>query len=206
MAKISLSPLVVDIRNKVADMVFSKWRGINYVRSRVTPSNPNTQAQQDVRNSLARCVDMWQGFTAVWKQGWAYVASGKSYSGYNRMCSENRVKEEAQNAITASPATDVSSVATFTAATGTATKEVDVTFTPSPVPAGHKLQVFARETSLVGDKVVVSQTFEIAAAQTSPQTLTMAKATEDYILHGAFSQDTVARTGASISDAATSQT
>jgi len=206
MAKISLSPLVVDIRNKVADMVFSKWRGINYVRSRVTPSNPNTQAQQDVRNSLARCVDMWQGLTAVWKAGWAYVASGKSYSGYNRMCSENRAKEEAQNPITASPATDVTSLDTFTAATGTATKEIDITFTPGTIPAGSKLQVFARETSLVADKTVVSETFEIAAGQTSPQTLTMAKATEDYVLHGAFSQDSLARTGASISDAATSQT
>lgn len=206
MAKISLSPLVVDIRNKVADMVFSKWRGINYVRSRVTPSNPNTQAQQDVRNSLARCVDMWQGLTAVWKAGWAYVASGKSYSGYNRMCSENRAKEEAQNAITASPATDVSSLATFVPSTGAATKEISVVFTPSPVPAGQKLQVFARETSLTSDKTVVSETHEIAAAETSPQVLTMAKATEDYVLHGALSTDALARTGASISGAATSQT
>lgn len=206
MAKISLSPLVVDIRNKVADMVFSKWRGINYVRSRVTPSNPNTQAQQDVRNSLARCVDMWQGLSAVWKAGWAYVASGKSYSGYNRMVSENRAKEEAQNAITASPATDVASLTAFAADTGTATKEIDLVFTPSPVTTGQKLQVFARETSEVADKVVVSETFEIAGGQTSPQTITMAKANEDYVLHGCLSSDSLARTGASISDSATSQT
>lgn len=206
MAKISLSPLVVDIRNKVADMVFSKWRGINYVRSRVTPSNPQTQAQTDVRNSLARCVDMWQGMQATFTAAWNYVASGKSYSGYNRMVSENRVVEEGLTAITGSPTTDVSSLSAFTAATGTATKEVDITFTPSPVPVGKKLQVFARVESLAPAKNVVTETFEIAAAQTSPQTLTMGLATADYSLHGALSDDTLARTGASLDDQATSQT
>lgn len=206
MAKISLSPLVVDIRNKVADMVFSKWRGINYVRSRVTPSNPNTQAQQDVRNSLARCVDMYQGLAQVMKDAWKYVASGKSYSGYNQMCSENRSKEEAQTDITASPATDVSSVDTFSAATGTATKEIDITFTPSPIPTGNKLHVFARKTSAAGDKTVVSEKFAIVAAQTSPQTLTMNLAATDYVLHGAFGDETLLRTGKSLADSATSQT
>lgn len=206
MAKISLSPLVVDIRNKVADMVFSKWRGINYVRSRVTPSNPNTQAQQDVRNSLARCVDMWQGLPLVFSNAWKYVASGKNYSGYNQMCSENRVKEQAANEITASPATDIESVDTLTAATGTATKEIDVTFTPSPIPTGKKLHIFARKTSATGEKVVVSEKFAIIAAETSPQTITMGLAATDYVIHGAFGDDTEVRAGASISDAATSQT
>lgn len=204
MAKISLSPLVVDIRNKVADMVFSKWRGINYVRSRVTPSNPNTQAQKDVRNSLARCVDMFQGMQATFKAAWNYVASGKSYSGYNRMVSENRAVEEAQTGITGSPTTDVSSLTVFTAATGGGSSDIAATFLPSPVPAGQKLQIFARVDSLAADKNVITETFEIAAAQTSPQTLAMGVAAEDYTLHGALSSDSLARTGASISDTATS--
>lgn len=204
MARISLSPLVVDIRNKVADMVFSKWRGINYVRSRVVPSNPNTQAQQDVRNSLARCVDMYQGLQATIKAAWSYVASGKSYSGYNAMCSENRAKEEAATEITASPTTDVSSIATLVATTGAGASAIQIVFTPATVPAGKKLQVFARKTSLTGEKVVVSETFEIAAAQTSPQQLTMALASEDYIIHAALSDDTLARAGASLSNSATS--
>lgn len=204
MAKISLSPLVVDIRNKVADMVFSKWRGINYVRSRVVPSNPNTAAQQAVRNSLARCVDMYQGMQATIKAAWIYVASGKSYSGYNQMVSENRSKEEAATEITAAPTTDVASLATLSAATGSSATEIDVTFTPSPVPAGDKLQVFARKTSTTGEKTVITETFEIAAAQTSPQTLTMGLAATAYIIHGALSDDTLARAGASLSDAATS--
>lgn len=204
MAKISLSPLVVDIRNKVADMVFSKWRGINYVRSRVTPSNPNTQAQQDVRNSLARCVDMFQGMQATFKAAWDYVASGKSYSGYNRMVSENRAVEEAQTGITGSPTTDVSSLTVFTCATGGGSSDITATFTPTTVPAGKKLQIFARVDSATSDKNVVTETFEINAAQTSPQTLAMGLAAEDYTLHGALSDDTLARTGASISDTATS--
>lgn len=204
MARISLSPLVVDIRNKVADMVFSKWRGINYVRSRVVPSNPNTQAQQDVRNSLARCVDMYQGLQALMKAAWSYVASGKSYSGYNQMVSENRAKEQASTEITASPTTDVGSVTSLTATTGSGGAEIDIAFAPSPVPTGDKLQVFARKTSITSEKVVVTETFEIAAGQTTPQTLSMGLASTDYIIHAALSDDTLARTGKSLSDSATS--
>ncbi len=206
MARITLSPLIVDIRAKVSDIVFSKWRGINYIRSRVVPSNPQTVAQVDVRNSLARCVDLWQGAQVTIMGAWNYVASGKPYSGFNRFVSENRVDEQSQIAIDASPTTDVVSVTAFSAATGTATKEIDVTFTASPIPVGQKLQVFARKTSIDSEKTVITETFEIAAGQTSPQTLTMGLATTDYVLHGTFSDDTLARTGKSISSAATSQT
>jgi hypothetical protein len=204
MAKISLSPLVVDIRNKVADMVFSKWRGINYVRSRVTPSNPNTDDQKAVRNSMARCVNMYQSLPQKFKSAWGYVASGKSYSGYNLFTATNRADEEAATPVESSPSTDISSVSTFNAAAGALTKEIDITFTPSPVPAGKKLNVFARIPSLTTEKTVIVEVFEIAAAEASPQTLTMALADQEYDLSGAFSDDTLARTGKSIQSTATS--
>lgn len=204
MAKISLSPLVVDIRNKVADMVFSKWRGINYVRSRVTPSNPNSDDQKAVRNSMARCVNMFQSLPQKFKNAWKYVASGKSYSGYNLFTATNRADEQAETAIEASPSTDISSLATFSAVAGAGSAEIDITFTPTPVPAGKKLNVFARKPSLTTDKTVVVEVFEIAAAEASPQTLTMGTANQEYDLSAALSDDTLERTGKSIQATATS--
>lgn len=206
MAKITLGSWLTDARNKVGTVVLSKWRGINYMRALVTPSNPNTPAQIDVRNSLARCVELWQGTQAIMKLGWKYVASGKPYSGYNQFVSENRVDEQSQIAIDASPTTDVISVTAFGAAPGSLTQEIDVTFTVTPIPAGKKLQVFARKTSIDAEKTVITETFEIAAGQTSPQVLTMGLAATDYVLHGCFSDDTLNRTGKSISATATSQT
>jgi hypothetical protein len=204
MAKISLSPLVVDIRNKVADIVFSKWRGTNYVRSRVTPTNPNTDDQKATRNSLARVVDIWQALPAVIAAAWNYISSGKSYSGYNRFVGDNRADEEAANPLSVSPATDVSSLTSLSAATGSGANEIDITFAPSPVPAGKKLQVVARIPSLTTEKTVVTETFEIAAAQTSPQTLTMGEADTEYSVHACLSDDTLERAGKSLQDTATS--
>lgn len=44
------------IKNKVGGVVAASWKGINYVRGYVTPSNPNTTAQQTQRTLFAQIV------------------------------------------------------------------------------------------------------------------------------------------------------
>lgn len=206
MAVITLSPLIVDVRNKVADMVFSKWKGINYVRSRVTPANPNTTAQQNVRNSMARCVDFWQALSTVFQGAWNYVASGRSYSGFNRFVSENRATEQTLAVLEVSPLTDVQALTVFTPSTGTASGEIDVAFSPDPVPAGEQLNIIARSVPTAGQKTVTTFTTTFAAAITSPVTLTGLGSAVDYQIYGALSDLTLLRTGISSSGLATSQT
>jgi hypothetical protein len=41
------------VAGKIGGVVFGSWRGINYGRSYVKPSNPNTQAQQTQRNRFS---------------------------------------------------------------------------------------------------------------------------------------------------------
>lgn len=51
MAKVSGPLLSMDASGQVAGaMVFSKWKGRNYVRQLITPSNPNTADQQTARS------------------------------------------------------------------------------------------------------------------------------------------------------------
>lgn len=53
MAKVTGPLLSLDASGSVADtMTFSKWKGRNYVRQRVTPSNPKTADQLAVRSIL----------------------------------------------------------------------------------------------------------------------------------------------------------
>lgn len=50
MAKVKFSALVSEMRNKLNGSVFSKNRGGNYLRNKVTPVNPQTVHQTDVRS------------------------------------------------------------------------------------------------------------------------------------------------------------
>lgn len=52
MAKIKFTAFLAEARGKVAGTVFSKNRGGNYVRTKVTPVNPQSTAQTAQRNRL----------------------------------------------------------------------------------------------------------------------------------------------------------
>lgn len=143
MARITFSPLIVAASGKVADTVFSKWKGRNYIRSRVDPANPNTAAQQLVRNSLKEAVAIWQNLNADLKQGYKLGAADLMISGYNDMVKRNRVPIQSELGLYGprvdpdQEAPDLIIPADYAAATGTASGEIDVTWTDSGQGAGH---------------------------------------------------------------------
>ena len=51
-------------RGKVAGVVGSSWKGISYVRQKVTPANPNTAAQQAQRGKMSAAVTFAQRILA----------------------------------------------------------------------------------------------------------------------------------------------
>lgn len=64
MAKIKFGMMMTDARGKLGGQVFSKNRGGAYIRTKVTPSNPQTQAQAQVRSNLATLSSGWNSLTA----------------------------------------------------------------------------------------------------------------------------------------------
>jgi len=62
------------MRNKLNGSVFSKNRYGAYVRTKVTPVNPQTTAQQNVRNRLATNAQAWRDLTETQRQGWIDAA------------------------------------------------------------------------------------------------------------------------------------
>jgi len=97
MAKLIYSPLISDARNKIGDVVFSRWKGTPYARQRVTPANPKTPDQQAQRTALANCVAMWQSLAQKIKDAWKRAASAASISGFNAWTSANVNDERAGN-------------------------------------------------------------------------------------------------------------
>lgn len=62
--------LIVDGRNKIGGHVASKNRAGAYLRTKVTPSNPGTTFQVNVRNRLAGLSSAWRALTANERTAW----------------------------------------------------------------------------------------------------------------------------------------
>jgi hypothetical protein len=63
MAKIKFGMMMTDASGKLGGQVFSKNRGGAYVRTKVTPLNPQTTAQSVVRGIFASISSLWSGIT-----------------------------------------------------------------------------------------------------------------------------------------------
>jgi hypothetical protein len=68
--KVLWGALMVDGRNKIGGQVASKNRGGAYMRTKVTPVNPQTASQSIVRNRLAGISQSWRGLTAAQRAAW----------------------------------------------------------------------------------------------------------------------------------------
>jgi hypothetical protein len=63
MAKIKFGMMMTDASGKLGGQVFSKNRGGSYVRTKVTPTNPQTTAQMSVRGIFASISSRWSALT-----------------------------------------------------------------------------------------------------------------------------------------------
>lgn len=77
MAKVSYGPVVSDASGKSAGTVFSKWRTRPYIRRLVTPGNPNTSAQQEIRNAFKLQTKRFLRFNSDLAEAWRAFAAGK---------------------------------------------------------------------------------------------------------------------------------
>lgn len=75
MAKIKLSAIVSEMRGKLNGSVFSKNRGGAYLRTKVTPVNPQSLAQGSVRALLTTLSQSWRGLTEAKRLAWNSAVS-----------------------------------------------------------------------------------------------------------------------------------
>ena len=156
MAKILFSGVAgVDMRNKLNGSVFSKNRYGGYVRTKVTPVNPQTTAQQAARNRLSTNSQAWRGLTEDQRQSWIDGAinfpftdlygNTKTLSGQALFVKiNNNLNVVGSTAIVTCPSPEalpaLNSIA-LTAAAGGPT--LSLAFDPSPQAVGFKLIVEA---------------------------------------------------------------
>lgn len=68
--KLKFGAIITDGRGKIGGHVASKNRAGAYLRTKVTPSNPNTVAQAQARGILASLSQGWGQLTDSQRQGW----------------------------------------------------------------------------------------------------------------------------------------
>lgn len=71
-------PVVSDVRGSIGGTIFSRNRGGAYSRSRVTPTNPQTLAQERARMAMSAAATSWAQQSSTLKNAWA--AAAESYS------------------------------------------------------------------------------------------------------------------------------
>jgi len=80
----------MDASGTIADAVtFSKWKGRNYARQRVIPSNPNSVSQQSIRGMMKFLSQGWAALTAGNKATWQVRADQTNISTFNAFVAYN---------------------------------------------------------------------------------------------------------------------
>lgn len=159
MASVKFSALVSEMRGKLNGSVFSKNRSGNYLRNKVTPVNPQTSLQQNVRALLASVSQSWRALTQAQRDAWINAAPNFPYTDvygdtkvlsgqafYNQL-NLNLLKVGGSMITDPPTPSDLPTLSgislTSTKSTGTGTLTVSLAFTASSEPATANIMVRA---------------------------------------------------------------
>lgn len=144
MAKVTAPILSMRARGQIGkSQVYASWRGVPYARQLVTPSNPNSAAQQLTRNTFSTLQNLWKRLGAFSTAPWAAFATGRPFTDRNAYSGQNVAALRGQanlNLYVGSPSARGGVAPTAIAAAPTVTPgEIEVTITAPPAPTGWTL-------------------------------------------------------------------
>lgn len=124
MVKVKGPAMSLDASGSLAGaLVYSKWKGRNYVRQHVIPANPQSGGQTGVRAMFKFLAQIWDGLTAGNKATWEDRAEDLVASTFNAFMSYNQRRWRDFNCPSAEdPAAETGTAPG--AATGVATPDV----------------------------------------------------------------------------------
>lgn len=180
--KIKWGALVVEGRGKLNGNVASRNRAGAYLRTKVSPVNPSTTAQAEVRNRLGGLSQAWRGLTAAAIASWNNAVSSfaktdifgdlKNPSGFNLFVRLNsNLLNVGESQLSTPPLPDdIAALTGLSVTAETGTESFEVTFAPA-ADADVSYLVFATAPQSPGKSFVKSeyrQIAVIASGDTSP--------------------------------------
>lgn len=93
MVKVFGPAFSLDASGTIGDaIVFSKWKGRNYIRERVIPANPQSGPQTGLRAMMKFLAQQWDGLSAANKATWLDRATALVVSNFNAFVSYNQTR------------------------------------------------------------------------------------------------------------------
>lgn len=90
MVKVNAPAMSLDASGSLAGtLVFSKWKGRNYVRQLVRPANPRDPKQVGIRSMFKYLAQSWKGMAALIEATYEELAEQNVYSPFNAYMSVN---------------------------------------------------------------------------------------------------------------------
>jgi len=181
--KIKFGSFIVDGRGKIGGHVASKNRGGAYLRTKVSPINPQTTRQAAVRSQLTGYAQGFRSLTASAIAAWNSAVANftktdifgdiKQPSGINLYIKLNMNLEQVGGTPLTTPPLpgDVPAVDSVSLVADSSPQTFTITFGPSPVPANTAFIIEATPGVSAGKSFVKSEYRQIgylAAAATSP--------------------------------------
>lgn len=181
MARIIYSPLVGSMSGKMADAVAFTWNGINVIRQRVIPTNPNTAAQQTQRSHLARIAEMWRSLPANVQTFLGTIAQDRGgLSGYN-VFGERNLQDLTDGVVPRVIPSNkyVYPIENLAAAAGAA-GEITVTWDAGLATASHEVTTLARKVHAGEVENVYTFQDNVVAVSDGTDTITGLETGKDY--------------------------
>jgi hypothetical protein len=166
--KTKFGSIIVAGSGKIGGHVASRNRAGSYLRTKVTPVNPSTVAQQGIRNRLTGLSQAWKALTAAQRLAWNAAVSDfaktdvfgdiRNPSGFNlfqRLNNNLLICSESQIDVPPVPGS-VYAMATMSLVVVTGTPALTLTFTGA-IPATAKVKLFATAPVSQGVSFVKSE-------------------------------------------------
>lgn len=162
MATIKYGHLISEARGKLNGTVFSRNAAGAFMRQKVSPVQPRTARQQQVRQYLSTASASWRTLTDQQRADWRAAAekvAGTNVFGDGRTLTPSqlytRLYRIAQEIGVTPPTTPPILVApqgiqSLSITADTTPLTLDITFQPSPLPAGYRLVIDATDTLSAG--------------------------------------------------------
>jgi hypothetical protein len=137
--------------------VFAHWKGIQYRRKYVVPSNPNTVKQQSIRTSFSNAVDKWHAFLSAQRKAYAYMATGLTMSGFNLEVSRWQKMSAAERSTYVNPYLGMKQIGSddLTAITQIDTVQDQAEYSTEEKPLGLGQTTYTKGTSGVDPNAIV---------------------------------------------------
>ncbi len=183
-----INPIWGEMRGSLGGISFSRNKGGQYVRLRVKPTDPSSEAQMLMRVAMNNVSRLWsQSLTEQQREAWReYAANNQvpsrlggwmNLSGHQWFCALNARNLRVGNPIITEPPTvNAPSGVTVSAVANELTSDIELTFAPAPLPAGHRLMVWWTGWRKPGTNPNLRQARVMSissAGQTSPWTVDM---------------------------------